>query len=230
MTPAPAVRSASDGRRTLVLWRHGRTEWNVLGRGQGSTDIPLDEVGVEQARQAAARLASMRPSLLWSSDLSRARATADELAKAAGVTVRDDPRLREMHMGVRQGLTLDQVRERYPQVWEAFQRGVEPPQVEDAETEAQVADRVVAVIEEAVDALGPGEVGVLVSHGISIRVGLMRFLGLPVMSSRVFSGVANCCWVVLEESRFGWRILEYNAGSLPEPVLSDDFAEHDTNA
>ncbi|RYY43820.1 MAG: histidine phosphatase family protein, partial [Actinomycetales bacterium] len=71
--------------RRVVLWRHGRTEWNVAGRVQGQTDTSLDDVGREQARAAAARLASLRPVRILSSDLERARDTAEELSRVTGV-------------------------------------------------------------------------------------------------------------------------------------------------
>lgn len=208
--------------RRLVLWRHGRTAWNVEGRAQGATDVPLDDVGRQQARDAAARLASLQPSFIWSSDLSRATETAGELAALTGLTVRTDPRLEEINLGERQGLTLDELRERFPEVWWAFVAGDELPRADGGETEPEVADRVAATMHEAGEQLPAGEVGVLVSHGVSIRVGLCRFLGLPHGHWHTLAGVSNCAWVVVEEWRRGWRLVDYNAGSLPEPVLSDD--------
>jgi len=208
--------------RRLVLWRHGRTAWNVEGRAQGSTDVPLDDVGRQQARDAAARLASLQPSLIWSSDLSRATDTAAELAALTGLPVRADSRLQEINTGERQGLTLDELRERFPEVWRAFMAGEELPRARGGETEPEVADRVSATMHEAIGRLAGGEVGVLVSHGVSIRAGLCRFLGLPHGHWHTLAGVSNCAWVVVEEWRRGWRLVDYNAGSLPEPVLSDD--------
>jgi glucosyl-3-phosphoglycerate phosphatase len=208
--------------RRLVLWRHGRTAWNVEGRAQGSTDVPLDDVGRQQAGDAAARLASLLPSLVWSSDLSRAADTAAELAAVAGLPVRTDPRLREINTGERQGLTLDELRARFPEAWRAFMAGEELPRAKGGETEPEVADRVAATMHEAIERLATGQVGVLVSHGVSIRVGLCRFLGLPHGHWHTLAGVSNCAWVVVEEWRRGWRLVDYNAGSLPEPVLSDD--------
>lgn len=208
--------------RRLVLWRHGRTAWNVVGRAQGTTDVPLDEVGRRQARDAAVRLASLRPTLIWSSTLSRARDTADELGSLTGLDVRTDPRLQEIDTGERQGLTLDEVRDRFPEVWRAFEAGQELPRAVGGEIEPEVAERVASAMTDAAHALEPGQVGVLVSHGVSIRVGLCRFLGLPHGHWHTFAGVSNCAWVVVEEWRRGWRLVDYNAGSLPEPVLSDD--------
>ncbi|MDQ4085620.1 MAG: histidine phosphatase family protein [Actinomycetota bacterium] len=208
--------------RRLVLWRHGRTAWNVAGRAQGSTDVPLDEVGRQQARDAAARLASLKPSFIWSSDLSRAADTAAELAALTGLGVRRDARLQEINTGERQGLTLEQLRERFPDVWRAFMAGEELPRARGGEIEPEVAERVSTAMHEATGLLSPGDVGVLVSHGVSIRVGLCRFLGLPHGHWHALAGVSNCAWVVVEEWRRGWRLVDYNAGSLPEPVLSDD--------
>ena len=55
----------------IIIWRHGRTEWNMVNRFQGQADVPLDEVGYAQAARAAEVLAAYRPSSLYSSDLSR---------------------------------------------------------------------------------------------------------------------------------------------------------------
>lgn len=208
--------------RRLVLWRHGRTAWNVEGRAQGTTDVPLDDVGQQQARDAAARLASLRPRFIWSSTLSRASDTAAELASLTGLQVCPDARLQEINTGARQGLTLDELQERFPDAWHAFRAGAEMPRAPGGEIEPEVADRVSAAMHDATAELGPGEVGVLVSHGVSIRVGLCRFLGLPHGHWHLLAGVSNCAWVVVEEWRRDWRLVDYNAGSLPEPVLSDD--------
>jgi glucosyl-3-phosphoglycerate phosphatase len=213
--------------RRLVLWRHGRTAWNVEGRAQGTIDVPLDDVGRQQAREAAARLASLQPAFVWSSPLSRAGDTARELASLTGLQVRKDPRLQEIHTGERQGLTLDELRERLPEAYRAFVAGEELPRADGGESEPEVADRVSAAMYDAVDVLGAGDTGVLVSHGVSIRVGLCRFLGLPHGHWHSLAGVANCAWVVVEEWRRGWRLVDYNAGSLPEPVLSDDTLNTD---
>ncbi len=106
--------------RRVVLWRHGRTEWNVAGRVQGQTDTALDEVGVRQAAAAAARLASLRPVRILSSDLQRARHTAEELSRLTGVPVELDERLREMNFGEREGLTWKESWERFPDLMKAM--------------------------------------------------------------------------------------------------------------
>ena len=101
--------------RRIIIWRHGRTAWNLAGRVQGQTDVPLDDIGREQAREAAARLASLQPTRIVTSDLSRARETADELGQLTGLTVETDVRLRERSFGVREGLTMTEAWEQFPE-------------------------------------------------------------------------------------------------------------------
>ena len=83
----------------IIIWRHGRTEWNIVNRFQGQADVPLDDVGYAQAIRAAEVLASYRPSSLYSSDLSRCYQTAEMLAQRTGLDITTDKRLREIHVG-----------------------------------------------------------------------------------------------------------------------------------
>ena len=87
----------------IILWRHGRTDWNVIDRFQGQADIPLDDVGSAQALRAAEVLAAYRPSRLYSSDLSRCYQTAEMLAQRTGLDITTDKRLREF-MSLMEGL------------------------------------------------------------------------------------------------------------------------------
>lgn len=214
--------------RRVVLWRHGRTEWNVAGRVQGQTDIPLDEVGRQQAADAAARLASLQPHRIVSSDLSRAADTARALGARTGLAVEFDVRLRELAFGVREGLTWRESWERFPAQMQAWADG-DDSQVEGAETHAQAGARLDAALRDHLEELPLDATLVLVAHGAVLRTGILTFLGIDEASWRQFGGLSNCHWSVLEESRHldwsQWRLTEWNSGSLPEPVLSDDEAE-----
>jgi probable phosphoglycerate mutase len=90
----------------LIVWRHGRTEWNLQDKIQGQADIPLDDVGLTQAREAASRLASLAPTRLFASDLQRAAATAGELALLTGLKIEYDEALREIDVDDWAGLTM----------------------------------------------------------------------------------------------------------------------------
>jgi probable phosphoglycerate mutase len=203
----------------VILWRHGQTEWNSSRRFQGHIDADLDDTGRAQAARAASQLATLRPQLIVASDLSRAADTAQALADLVGLEVRRTPALRETHGGTWEGRYADELKSD-PQ-YLAWLAGGDVP-AGGAETRSQVGDRAVVAVREAAAGLEPGRVAVVASHGGTIRSAIGRMLDLPVEHWRVFGGLANCCWSVLEEGRTGWRLVEHNAGSLPQAVLGDD--------
>ncbi|MGW4699776.1 histidine phosphatase family protein [Streptomyces sp. NPDC004285] len=209
-----------SGRR-IVLWRHGQTSWNLERRFQGSTDIELTETGVGQARRAARLLAALRPDAIVASDLKRAAATAAELAALTGHSVAHDSALRETYAGEWQGLTHDEIVARYGEQYAAWKRG-EPVRRGGGELETEVADRAAPVVLEHADKLPQDGTLVVVSHGGTIRTTIGRLLGLEAQHWESLGGLSNCCWSVLGEGARGWRLLEHNAGTLPEPVLGDD--------
>ncbi|OEV02725.1 histidine phosphatase family protein [Streptomyces oceani] len=207
--------------RKVVLWRHGQTAWNLERRFQGTTDIELTEGGVAQARRSARLLAALRPDAIVASDLLRTRETAAELAAVTGLEVSHDENLRETYAGAWQGLTHDEIVERYAEQYAAWKRG-EPVRRGGGELETEVADRAAPVIERNVEKLPEDGTLVVVAHGGTIRTSIGRLLGLQPGTWEALGGLSNCCWSVLGESVRGWRLLEHNAGSLPEPVLGDD--------
>ncbi|MFE1175890.1 histidine phosphatase family protein [Streptomyces sp. NPDC058773] len=214
-----ATRSG-QGRR-IVLWRHGQTAWNLERRFQGSTDIELTEAGVAQARRAARLLAALGPDAIVASDLQRAAATAGELAALTRLEVTHDAALRETYAGSWQGLTHDEILARYGEQYTAWKRG-EPVRRGGGELETEVADRAAPVVLNHADKLPENGTLVVVSHGGTIRTTIGRLLGLEAHHWEGLGGLSNCCWSVLGEGARGWRLMEHNAGTLPEPVLGDD--------
>lgn len=207
--------------RRIVLWRHGQTAWNIERRFQGSLDIELTDTGVAQAHRAARLLAGLRPDAIIASDLKRAMATSAELASVTGLTVNHYAGLRETYAGEWQGLTHEEIIERFGEQYAAWKRG-EPVRRGGGELESEVADRAAPVVLEAAEKLPDGGTLVVVSHGGTIRTTIGRLLGLEPHTWEALGGLSNCCWSVLGEGARGWRLLEHNAGSLPEPVLGDD--------
>jgi probable phosphoglycerate mutase len=106
----------------LTFVRHGETEWNLQRRVMGHRDSALTPTGIEQARRLAARLRGVEFDAIYTSDLGRAVATAAILAEDRAVEVRQDVRLRERRMGAFEGLTVPEMRERYPREREAYER------------------------------------------------------------------------------------------------------------
>ncbi|MFI9589708.1 histidine phosphatase family protein [Nonomuraea sp. NPDC052265] len=201
--------------RRIVCLRHGQTLWNVEHRFQGHSDIPLDETGVAQAARAASLLASLRPTLIVSSDLQRAHDTALALGRLVGLDVSVDKDFRERGGGQWEGLTRDEIAARWPEEYVAW----EAP---DGEPVSEVAVRVAASMRKWASQLGDDGLLVVASHGAALRLGICELLGLPEQLWPTLGGLGNCSWSVLQEGRQGWRLLEHNAGTLPEPISSDD--------
>lgn len=199
-------------RRRLVILRHGRTEWNAQRRYQGQADPPLDQVGRAQALQAAALVAEMAPDLLLSSDLQRARATAEKVASLTGLDLHIDKRLRERHLGHWEGLTRDEVEARFPDEFADWAAGRDVTR-RGGESRQQVADRAV----DLVDGLPEVELVVLVSHGATAMCLTAALLGLPQTPS-VLGPLANCHWTELRDDGHGWNLRAHNAGP-PGPVI-----------
>jgi len=210
-----------SGRR-IVLWRHGRTAWNATSRFQGQTDVPLDEVGVLQAERAARDLATLNPDLIVSSDLERARTTAEALAEIVQLPILRDAALRETYAGDWQGLTRQEILDRDG---DDFWRWINGEDVKPGggESRGEVAARVAAAVRHHAAALPEGGTLVVATHGGAARAGIGELLGLPIEYWASLGGLVNCAWSVLEEQRDGrWRLVEHNARSLPEEVVGDE--------
>ena len=211
--------------RKVVFWRHGRTEWNAQRRFQGQTDIPLDEVGLEQASDAARLLVGVRPTRIISSDLSRAASTASALAELVNLDVRTFAGLRETNAGTWEGQTREALIANHGDELAAWAAGsnLRPG---GGETRTEVAQRVIDVINEELTTINERETLVVVTHGGSARAAIAMMMELPPEHWAALGVLSNCAWSVLSEkdSQFGpaWRLQEYNAKSLPVPALGDD--------
>lgn len=196
--------------RELILLRHGRTTWNAAKRIQGQLDPELDEAGLAQAADVAPAIAKLGPAVLWSSDLTRARQTAEQVAAATGLQPSYDARLRETMLGERQGLTHEEYAALDPDEFEKFLAG-EWDEIPGAETSSEVADRIGAALLELADSLAPGQTGVAVAHGAAIRIAVARLLGWDADRIGTLRGMDNCGWAVLtEHSQRGWTLTAYN--------------------
>lgn len=219
--------------RKLLLLRHGRTSWNAERRFQGQADPPLDEIGRVQAYEVATLVAALRPDLLVSSDAARAMQTAKRVGAATGLPVQAEVRLRERSLGHWEGLTRDEVAERYPDEFADWVAGRDVSR-RGGETRQQVATRAMA----AFDALPPVEIAVLVTHSATAMALCTALLGMN-QHVHVLGPLANCHWseLVAEQHDHGmpaWRLRAHNVGVaggvIPMPVhvdAGDDASDAD---
>ncbi len=216
----------------VILLRHGRTAWNAERRYQGQADPPLDEVGRRQAFEVAGLVAALEPDLLISSDAARARQTADPIAAVTGLPLRLEPRLRERSLGHWEGLTRDEVAERYPDEYADWLAGRDVSR-RGGESREQVAARAL----EAFTELPRLQVAVLVTHSATAMALCNSLLGVD-QQVHVLGPLANCHWSELtaapEGSAARWRLRAHNIGVpgivAPLPVPLDEAEAPDADA
>lgn len=227
---------SNDLARSVLFLRHGCTDWNVAGKFQGSSDIALNSLGVEQAFFAAKMVASLDPWKIVSSDLVRAYETAKPLGKLTSLQIECDVRLRETNGGVWEGLNSKQIKQNFPEEFSLWISGNVQQRAGGGESRLEVADRMVAAVNEYLLQIPAGKLLVVVTHGGAIRSVLNRMLNLPYENWDVLGGLTNCSWSVLQEQHdfygfekgeyvsrnVSWKLIEHNAGSLPE--FDDSYA------
>ncbi len=169
----------------LHLVRHCQTAWNVEGRFLGCTDLPLTEEGQAQAAMLVRAFARIPLTAIYASDLQRAAATAAPIAKAHGLPIRTDPRLREMHQGELEGFTGKEIRPRYADFFAAWEADPADVVVPGGESLRQTLARASASVREiAAMHAGAGETHILiVSHGLTLQAIIGEAIGLDLRYS-----------------------------------------------
>jgi alpha-ribazole phosphatase len=166
----------------LLIVRHGQTDWNIDGRFQGQTDIPLNQTGVEQAQSISRRLASESPDAIYASDLQRAWETAKIIHKSLlperACPLIAEPRLREMCFGEWEGLTYAEIKMRQPRLLQRWESDLEHNSPPNGETLLELVKRVQEAHESILTA-HPNASVMLVAHGGPLQMLISQALGVP---------------------------------------------------
>lgn len=175
-------------RTQVIIVRHGETLWNIKGIRQGHLDSPLTESGVAQASALGERIKRERSSALYSSDLGRAVQTAKMIAELTGHEIFTDARLRERHLGIFQGLSADEMKQKHPEEYR-LNRSLSPDYViPGGESIVQQVARNIACLNEIAEK-HLGETIVVVTHG-GVLSGLFRYtFSIPFGAPRRFEFV-----------------------------------------
>lgn len=162
----------------IVLIRHGQTAWNREARFRGQADIELDAFGLKQAEATGRYVASRWPATaVYASPLRRAMQTAAAVARAHGLEARPLEGLLDIHFGEWQGLSGEEVAQRYPDLYRAWWEAPHTVRFPGGESLDDVRRRVMTTLEQVVER-HPGETIALVSHTCTNRVLLCAVLGL----------------------------------------------------
>jgi broad specificity phosphatase PhoE len=167
----------------LILVRHGKTDWNETGKCQGISDVPLNSAGIEQAEKLAFSLKDEKIDLIYSSNLVRAKVTAEKIAgyHPIDVNIRDD--LREMDQGIFEGLDFSYIQEKYPDVLEHWRKDPDTLQLPGGESLTGVQQRALDAIEDIKSRFGSQNI-VVVSHNMVIGTLFCSFTGSPLKKLR----------------------------------------------
>lgn len=178
------IHNGNKGDRTSVmeLWvvRHGETDWNTAARVQGWTDVPLNGAGIQQARKLAWLLQGVPFKAVFTSDLTRARMTAEALQQSVAAPLHRDRRLRERQFGSAEGLTRTEMQMRFP------------AGIPDQEPLQALADRATAFLDEMTNTFHDGRV-LCVSHGGLIRT-LLKLAGQSDIPPLHNTSVSRLVW------------------------------------
>lgn len=177
----------------LIFIRHGQTEWNVLGRYQGQTDVALSPLGVEQAQKLAANFPVDKIEAVYASDLKRAMTTAKCVADRFRLPVTPCKSLRELNFGDWEGLTYDEIVAKWPEALSNFFQHPDILKIPNGESFPELRARALACVEKIV-AKHPEETVAVVAHGAILRTILTAALHMDlkyVWTIRQFNTAVN---------------------------------------
>ena len=181
----------------IILIRHGETEWNSQKRMQGHSNSDLSLVGQAQIQALGQWLKNVPFDLIYSSDSPRAKQTAEAITQFSGHELQFDQRLREKNLGVFEGLTSEEARERHPEVFRLFKTAGSKYVIDEGESTQQLQDRALEIVNE-IRIKHPEERVLLVTHGGFIRVVMKHSLGLSLETPTRFlirnTGVFRLVW------------------------------------
>lgn len=203
----------------LCIVRHGETAWNAEGRVQGQLDVPLNEVGLAQARAVAAALQGESFTTIYSSDLQRVTQTAEPTARMLGLPVHVDARLRERHYGMFQTLTYAEVKIKHPEDYARFKD-------KDPDYDFRTGESLRAFSARSVDCVAdlasrhPGESILVFTHGGVLEMARRFATGASLSTVREFE-IPNCGINRMSISGKDWRVLAWAECGHLEAALDD---------
>ena len=206
-------------RTKLCIVRHGETAWNAEGRVQGQLDVPLSEVGISQARAVALALKGEHFSTIYSSDLQRVTQTAEPTARALGLPVRLDPRLRERHSGMFQTLKYADVKVLHPEDYARFK-------AKDLDYDFRTGESLRTFYARSVECLAdlaarhPGESILVFTHGGVLEMARRFATSASLTTVREFE-IPNCGINRMSISGNEWSVLGWAECAHLEAALDD---------
>ncbi len=194
----------------IVLVRHGATDWNLQGRCQGSTDRDLSEVGLHQAAQTAALLRREQIQAIYSSNLRRARQTAEVISQPHNLSVMIEDGVRELDHGELEGLTFNEIKDNYADFLTRWRSEPADIRVPGGERLADVAERAWNGLNEIVRRHREAPGILVVSHNFPILGIVCRITGTPLNNYRTFHLDPCSVTRLSHDGGCGWQVTHVN--------------------
>ena len=163
----------------IIFVRHGQTEWNLVGKYQGQSNIALSEKGLFQAKALAANFPVKKIDAVYSSDLQRAYKTASYIAAEFQLTVTTEEKLRELNFGLWEGKTYAEIKQNWPEIFSTFFTFPDTSTIPEGENFVILQKRAMAAVKEII-AKHIGQTVVVVAHGAILRTILAEALHIPL--------------------------------------------------
>ena len=200
----------------LVLVRHGETEWNKLGKFQGREDIALNARGLAQAKETAQAVIEWQHSAVYSSPLKRTMQVAEEISRLSGKPVEQVPGVQELSLGDLEGVTGEEMRSGWPEVYAAWRDDPASVAMPNGESLSQLQERAWNALVELEQSHMQDEALILVSHNFAIRSMIGKILGMPLSNfHRMSLNLSSICTVEVDQR--GRRLSSYNSTSHLSP-------------
>ncbi len=207
---------------TILAVRHGETEWNRIGKQQGHLDSELTALGEEQARRTAEHLARLSCDVVYCSALGRAIRTAEIIARRTGLEIVRDRGLNERNLGILQGLTLAEFREKHPAEYERFISPDPDYVIPGGESVRQRYERTIDTVKKITKG-NDGKTLIMVMHGGNLDSLFRYVLDIPMQNPRTFSLVNGSINTFTVEGDT-WKLISWGEAShLRDIGALDDF-------
>ena len=193
---------------TLLIVRHGETEWNAAGRIQGHTDIGLSSNGVDQARSLGKRLLGLSIDVAYSSDLRRTSETAKLALSDRDVVLHQTPMLREYHKGEFEGMTLSEIKEQFPGEYPKYLEKNLDYAPKGGESTREVSARISQIIGK-IKSEHIEQTVLIVSHGGVLRSAMVSLLGMPLEGNWSFV-FGNCGLTIVDTFQDNAVLRQFN--------------------
>ncbi len=193
---------------TILLVRHGQTDWNKTERFRGRTDVPLNETGLAQATLTGQRISAWRPSAVYTSPLTRAVQTGESIAGCCGLAISRLPGLIDLNFGKWEGLTPGEVQALWPDRYQAWLSSPQSARIPGGETLEELQARGIETV-QAASSRHPGETIVLVGH---LHINLAILLGVVGLDLSHFWNIRqdNCGINIFEIHQSGTILVSLN--------------------